>query len=104
MAFLRNWLRRYRGRRHVRPWALAVPIVILLIAVPLVRPLRHPDPDSISDDELARLATTQALVEQDRLDIGASPFSVTRSKVQRNGRWYSNQPPMMAVLLAGRTG
>ena len=101
MAFLRNWLRRYRAHRHVRPWALAVPIVVLLVAVPLLRPLRHPDPGSISDDELARLATTQALVEQDRLDIGGSPFSVTGYKVQRNGRWYSNQPPMMAVLLAG---
>jgi hypothetical protein len=78
-----------------------VPIVILLITVPLVRPLRHPDPRSISDDELARLAMTQSLVEDDRLDIGASPFSVTRNKVQRNGRWYSNQPPMMSVLLAG---
>jgi hypothetical protein len=101
MAFLLNWLRRYRTRRQVRPWALAVPIVILLIAVPLVRPLRHPDPRSISDDELARLATTQALVEDDRLDIGASPFAVTGAKMQRNGRWYSNQPPMMSVLLAG---
>ena len=101
MAFLRNWLRRYRNRRHVRPWALAVPVVILLITVPLVRPLRHPDPRSISDDELARLATTQSLVEDDRFDIGASPYSVTRTKVQRDGRWYSNQPPMMAVLLAG---
>ena len=101
MAFLRNWLRRYRNRRHVRPWALAVPIVILLITVPLVRPLRQPDPRSISDDELARLAMTQSIVEDDRLDIGASPFSVTRNKVQRNGRWYSNQPPMMSVLLSG---
>ena len=101
MAFLRNWLRQYRNRRHVRPWALAVPVVILLITVPLVRPLRHPDPGSISDDELARLATTQSLVEDDRFDIGASPFSTTSAKVQRDGRWYSNQPPMMAVLLAG---
>src|SRR2546428_2274434 len=101
MAFLRNWLRRYRNRRHVRPWALAVPIVILLIAVPLLRPVRHPDPRSISDDELARLATTQALGEQNRLDIGDTSFAWTAAKVQRNGRWYSNQPPMMSVLLAG---
>ena len=101
MALLVNWLRSYRNRRHVRPWALAVPIVILMIAVPLARPLRSPDPRTISDDELARLATVQALAEDDRLDIGASPFVITRDKVQRDGRWYSTQPPMMAVLLAG---
>ena len=101
MAFLRNWLRHYRNRRHVRPWALSVPIVVLLIAVPLLRPLRHPELGAISDDELARLATVQALVEQNTLSIDESRFFVTRTKVERNGRWYSNQPPLMAVLLAG---
>ena len=101
MAFLRNWLRHYRNRRHVRPWALAVPILVLLVAVPLLRPLRHPDYASISDDELARLATVDSLGGRDTLAIDESPFAVTAAKVQRNGRWYSNQPPAMAVLLAG---
>jgi hypothetical protein len=101
MAFLVNWLRHYRNRRHVRPWALAVPVVVLLIAVPLLRPLRHPDCGDISDDELARLATVQSLVEQNTLSIDESRFFVTRTKVERNGHWYSNQPPLMAVLLAG---
>ena len=101
MAFLRNWLRRYRNRRHVRPWALAAPIVALLVAVPLLRPLRHPGYGSISEDELARHATVQSLVEHNTLAIDESPFAVTKAKVQRDGRWYSNQPPTMAVLLAG---
>jgi hypothetical protein len=101
MAFLRNWLRHYRNRRHVRPWALAVPIVVLLIAVPMLRPLRHPDFGSISDDELARLATVQALVEQNTLSIDGSRYVSTAAKVQRDGHWYSSQPPMMAVLLSG---
>jgi hypothetical protein len=102
MPPLRNWLRRYRNRRHVRPWALSAPIVVLLIALPLLRPLRHPDPRSISDDESARLATVQALVEQNRLSIDDTGFAdATRFKVFRDGHWYSNQPPTMAVLLAG---
>jgi hypothetical protein len=101
MALLRDWLRRYWKRRHVRPWALSVPIIVLLITVPLVRPLRHPDPRSISDDELARLATVQSLGEDGRLDIGLSQFAWTTVKVHRNGRWYSDQPPMMSVLLSG---
>src|SRR4051794_37259739 len=102
MPFLRNWLRRSGDRRLVRPWALAVPIVVLLIALPLLRPLRHPDPQAISDDELARLATVQALVEHRTLAIDDTTFAAeTRAKIQRNGHWYSNQPPTLSVLLAG---
>ena len=101
MPFLRNWLRRYRNRRHVRPWALSAPVVVLLIALPLLRPLRHPDPGHVSDDEMARLATVQALVEHKTLAIDDTAFTETTAKVRRNGRLYSNQPPTMALLLAG---
>src|SRR5256885_11441072 len=99
MAFLRNWLRHYRDRRHVRPWALAVPIVVLLIAVPLLRPGRHPDLGSISDDELARPATVQALGEQNTPAIDGSRYLGTRTQIQRNGHRCSNQPPLMAGLV-----
>jgi hypothetical protein len=72
MPLLRDWLRSYRNRRHVRPWALSVPVVVLLIALPLLRPLRHPDPQAMSDDERARLATVQSLVENKTLAIDES--------------------------------
>lgn len=101
MPLFRNWLRRYRNRRHVRPWALSVPIVVLLIALPLLRPLRHPDPELISHDERARLATIQALVEHRTLAIDETTFLDTDAKVLRDGHWYSNQPPTLSVLLAG---
>ena len=102
MPLLRNWLRRYRSRRLVRPWALSVPVVVLLIALPLLRPLRHPDPQAISDDELARLATVQAVVEHRTLAIDDTAFgAATEAKVRRHGRMYANQPPTMSVLLAG---
>jgi hypothetical protein len=101
MPLFRHWLRRYQDRPHVRPWALSVPVVVLLIALPLLRPLRHPDPDSVSDDERARLATVQALVERRTLAIDDTAFLDTAAKVQRNGHWYSNQPPTLSVLLAG---
>src|SRR5687767_466527 len=100
MPFLRNWLRRYRNRRHVRPWALSAPVVVLLIALPLLRPLRHPDPGAVSDEELSRLATVQAMVEHGTLAIDATDFSATQLKVRRGGHWYSDQPPVMAALLA----
>ena len=95
MPLLRNWLRRYRNRRLVRPWALSAPIVVLLIALPLLRPLRHPDPRAISDDELARLATVQALVEHRTLAIDDTGFTrAPQRRSRRDGRWYSDQPPM----------
>jgi hypothetical protein len=102
MPLLRNWLRRYRTRRQVRPWALSVPVAVLLIALPLLRPLRHPDPQAISDDELARLATVQAIVEDRTLAIDDTTFGdATTAKVERAGRSYANQPPTLSVLLAG---
>lgn len=99
--FLRSYLPISRILRHVRPWALSGPIVVLLIAVPLLRPLRHPDPRSICDDEQARLATVQAIVENRTLAIDGTVFSTSRQKVFVGGRHYSDQPPVMALLLSG---
>ena len=86
----------------VRPWALSAPIAILLICLPLMRPLRHPAAATISDDEQARLATIQSLVEQHTFDIRASEFRETRCHLEMPDRhWYSDQSPTMAVLLSG---
>ena len=85
-------LRRHLTKPHVRPWALSAPILVLLICLPLLRPLRHPDPRGISDDELTRLATVQSLVEKRTLAIDDSVYQPTRAIAQ---------PPTMAVLLAG---
>src|ERR1041385_7725777 len=49
-------------RPHVRPWALAAPIVILLVPLPLLRPLRHPV--DISRQESRVLTSGQAGVER----------------------------------------
>ncbi len=99
--FLRSYLPNSRSLRVVRPWALSGPIVVLLIAIPLLRPLRHPDPRSICDDEQSRLATVQAIVENRTLAIDGTVFSTTRQKVFVGGRHFSDQPPVMALLLSG---
>jgi hypothetical protein len=62
-------LRRPDSRPLVRPWALAAPILVLLTALPLLRPLRHPDANSVSDDEASRLATIAAVSEHHRLSL-----------------------------------
>ena len=100
MKFLWKILGRDRHGRFVRPWALLGPVVVLIIALPLLRPLRHPDPTAVSDEELARLATVQAMVEHGTLAIDDTDFLDTRMKVRRGGHYYSDQPPVMAALLA----
>ena len=91
-----------RQKPLVRPWALAGPIAVLLICLPLMRPLRHPDPRLISDDEQARLATIQSIVEHHTLDIRGSEFRTTEDHIETpDGHWYSDQSPVMSILLSG---
>ncbi|MGB7158513.1 MAG: hypothetical protein WBD40_10640 [Tepidisphaeraceae bacterium] len=98
-----NDFRRYLTKPHVRPWALSSPVLVLIICLPLLRPLRHPDPGGVSTDEIVRLATVQAIVEHHTL---ALDDTLKRSPGQtisgyHDGRRYSDQPPVMAVLLSG---
>src|SRR5450432_1586263 len=100
-------LREFATRRHVRPWALCAPILVLIISIPLLRPLHTPDPSLISDDEQSRLATVQAIVEHRTLAIEGTDFRDTRDKIVSHAdigdrfptHFYSKQPPMLAVLL-----
>ena len=105
MDLLRD-IRRYLTKPHVRPWALSSPILVLLICLPLLRPLRHPADYDVSADETARLATLQALVEHRTLAIDDTLAHPTerapgQTMIGRDGRRYSKQPPVMAVLLSG---
>ncbi len=95
-----NQFRRYLTQPHVRPWALSSPILVLLICLPLLRPLRHPDPRLISDDEQARLATVQSLVEHRSLAIEQSAALPIRGTFRKNGHVFTDQPPVLSVLLA----
>ena len=107
MSLRRWWVRRKFRRQKlpvVRPWALLTPVVVLLIALPLLRPLRHPDPRGVSADESARLATVQSIVRHGTLAVDHTDFARDPSltaKVARGGHVYSDQPPMLAVLLSG---
>ncbi|MDB5358178.1 MAG: hypothetical protein JWN24_4631 [Phycisphaerales bacterium] len=93
----------------VRPWALSAPILVLLISVPLLRPLRLPDPRMMSDDEQARLATIQAIVEGRTLAIEGTSFRDTRERIagipaageRYSPHLYSSQLPMQSALLSG---
>ncbi|HEY7087641.1 MAG TPA: hypothetical protein VH518_06095 [Tepidisphaeraceae bacterium] len=99
MKSLRDFFSRYKYRPMVRPWALAGPILILCICLPLLRPLRHPNESEISADETLRLATVRALVEHRSLSLDRSYAKVPGIAPTSTGL-YSSQPPMMALLLS----
>jgi hypothetical protein len=112
------------SRPMVRPWALSAPVLVLILCLPMLRPLRQPGDPSM--DEALRLATVESLVRSRSLALDVAPQSITaeamgavsgeasvnlhgghlvldepgRVFVSR-GQTYANQPPMMAVLLAG---
>jgi hypothetical protein len=103
VAALREWWQSRERGPIVRPWGLAAPILVLLVCLPLLRPLRHPE--SISENECARLATIEAIVEKRTLAIDGTQFPVSEKQITMGGRGgernYSQQPPVMAALLAG---
>jgi hypothetical protein len=126
-AVVVDYLRRVRSRQMVRPWALCAPVVVLLIALPLLRPLRSPG--DASENELSRLATVQSWVEHDGQAINDTEFfqalrrgdgdgevaaaAAPRAPVSvwSNGdavpgtvvvgtKYYSDKPPVMSFLLS----
>ena len=97
-------------RQMVRPWALAAPVLVLIVALPLLRPLRSPDSDSMSANELTRLATIQSLGENHGQEIESSSFyNILRQRdfshppetVQIQNHVYSDKAPVLAMLLSG---
>jgi len=115
MSAVLDYFRRVRNRQVVRPWALCAPVVVLIIALPLLRPLRAPG--DVSENELSRLAAIEAYVEHDGAAINDTQFfadlrretdqaapphgsrAVPGAIVVAN-KYYSDRPPVMAYLLS----
>lgn len=100
MRRLLAYFRSLPDRQMVRPWALAVPILVLLIAAPMLRPLRHPLPTEISRDEVTRLATVQAIVEHGTTSIEQAGLEYTPYGFPQDDTDGIRQPPMLAALLS----
>ena len=97
---LLQYIRGYVQRPLVRPWALAGPVLVLMLCLPMLRPLRQPDPTQWSDEEQMVASTVQAIVEHRTLAIDDSVFSGNPAAIEHEGRRYSPYPPMLAVLLS----
>jgi hypothetical protein len=86
---------------------MAAPILVLVVCLPLLRPLRQPT--QISENESGRLATIQAIVEHKTTAIDQSSFHPVHDVIvsahppggPRSPRHFSKQPPVMAAMLAG---
>jgi hypothetical protein len=107
---VQRWFRKQADEPWVRPWGMAAPIAVILVCLPLLRPLRQPDPTRISSNELARLATIQAIAEHQTLAIDDSSCQpplkdrirpVPLPNEVRMHRYYSKQEPVLALFLAG---
>src|SRR5882672_10025316 len=102
-AAIKDWWRSRERPPMVRPWGLAAPILVLVVCLPLLRPLRHPT--DISDNERSRLATIEAIVEKHTLAIDGPLYFRSSSTITAHSptpeRHYSAQPPVMAAMLAG---
>src|SRR5947209_12023183 len=109
MNVVLDYFRTLPKRQVVRPWALAVPILVLVVALPLLRPLRSPESYKISANELSRLATVQSLAEEHTQEIDhSSYYAMLLSKdpfhppetVRVAGHAYSDKAPVLQLLLA----
>ena len=98
-----NWQKKALAiflRRKFRPWALLTPILVLLVALPLLRPLRSPS--GASNGELLLLDTVRAVSQTGGLRLDPTvwrgrPGTVINAK----DRVIADRPPVFAVLLAG---
>ncbi|RYG76546.1 hypothetical protein EON77_10400, partial [bacterium] len=100
MPSLRRQLLAIFLRRKFRPWALLTPILVLLVALPLLRPLRSPGGAAPSEAMLldtVRSLSTRGSLALDPLKWADQPGTVRTA----NGRIYPDRPPTFAVLLAG---
>src|ERR1044071_8061380 len=106
IAAITAWIRGRAEHPYVRPWGLATPILVLIVCLPLLRPILRPT--EISQNELGRLATIQAIVEYKTLAIDHTSFKPLQEQIaepDRTGtgttRHFSTQPPVLAAILAG---
>lgn len=99
-------IERFRRRQQVRYWALGLPLLILAITLPMLRPLRLPDASAVSDNERVRLATIEAIALRGSLmpdpkavEGAANLIEVTGPDGERV--ILAAQEPMLAVMGAG---
>jgi hypothetical protein len=104
MSRLRDYFVRYASRPHVRPWALLGPVAVLMIALPMLRPLLYPGEREVSFDESALLASIRAVGETGALAVPREYVGDGRRFIwgyEDNREIYGDHPPVLPALLGG---
>ena len=99
MAFVFARSPRDPKRPRVRPWAIAGPILILLIAAPLLRPLLAPG--QMSDRERAAMESVRSVLQNGTLALDPHLAGSNDAVIRLHGQVFSKDPPSFAILLSG---
>jgi hypothetical protein len=86
-------------RWKFRPWALLTPILVLLVALPLLRPLRAPT--GASQPEQLLLDTASAISRTGGMRLDPAVWRDKEGTVLVETSIFADRPPVFAVLLAG---
>lgn len=99
MGRLRQWWIRRGQKPVIRPWALVTPVVVLLLACPLIRPLL--DPQGMTSREALTLESVRAILRHGTLALDPNRIP-DRSMVFHNGEhFFAPDSPGFSILLAG---
>lgn len=82
-----------------RPWALLTPLLVLVIALPLLRPVRSPT--EVTQSERLLLDTVESLSTRGGMTLDPTVWRGQPGTTQHKGRVIADRPPVYAVLLAG---
>lgn len=97
-----QFLRPFRDRQIVRPWALLAPILVLVVALPLLRPIRYPLQSQTSPDETVGLLAIQSLAERGTLGLEQYPTGLRSHYYESSDhKYYPTQAPTLSFLLSG---
>ncbi|MGC4030903.1 MAG: hypothetical protein QM754_04035 [Tepidisphaeraceae bacterium] len=88
-----------RDRPLVRPWALAGPIVVLMLLAPLLRPLWSPG--RASPAERVTLEAVRSILRDGTLALDRHRVQPGDPVFQRDGQAFSQDPPAFDAMLAG---
>lgn len=78
---------------------MLTPLLVILIAIPLLRPVRSPDAPGVSERLL--LDTVESLSTRGGMALDPGVWSGKPGTTQHKGRVVADRPPVYAVLLAG---
>lgn len=98
-----GWLDRWRIKRRqlplVRPWAIACPVLVLLLAAPLIRPLFSPG--LLPPRQAMTLETIRSILRDSTLTIDRTRVVDAQSVYYNGQHFFSLDAPAFALGLSG---